>query len=249
MINFKRSPLLTIIILILCISASYANEQNPKDYDTEFSSQENIAQYLISLEETCANINSYYAIMTKRIRIKKTLLEKQTLAIYFKKPFSIKIVSQNPEKDLEVVYVEGQNSGKMIVKTEALLGSHVRLKLDPESKLAMKNELHSIKEASIGKVIDLIVTNIKKGLAERKLTLEYNGEEEKYNCTMYTFTGLFNADEDDGYFCKKAIIKVDMELRLPREIIIYDWNDDIREWYEYLEFRINVPISDSIFDI
>ncbi|HDS09624.1 MAG TPA: DUF1571 domain-containing protein [Firmicutes bacterium] len=242
--------LLTFFFLVIAITFISGNEiSGEEEGEPAFCSKEEIADYLFSMEEVFSEIDTYNTIMTKQIRLKNKVTEKETMEIYFKKPFSVKLISKNQDKDQVIVYIEGKNDGKMIVRLKTVIDSYVRLKVDPEGKLAMKNQLHSVKEASLGKTIDLIVKNLRRGLEENKLQLDYNGKENKYNTTLYSFTGFFNAAEEDGYFCKKAVIKVDSELKLPREIIIYDWEDNIREWYEYLEIRLNVTITDAVFDI
>lgn len=242
----KRINILTFLLLIfsiLLVSADDTDQNQKPDFD----SMEKCAQFLYSMQESYSKIDSYKSLTTKRIRIKKELREKEIIKVSFMKPYCIKIAQINSKKKMQVIYQEGANNGKMLVQLETLFGKLIHIKLDPECKLARKNQLRTIKEASLGYVIKLVNSNIRKGLRENKLSLKYLGSEEKYNSTLYVFEGQFSGCEQDGFFCKKATLKIDSELILPREIIIFDWNGNIREWYEYLTIEINPELTEQDF--
>lgn len=233
-----------LAIFFLCLALfSIIPAADPDSSD--FKDISSIRKYLTSMEDSFDTVNSYYAIMTRQIRINDELLDREQLIIYFKKPFKIKII--NVSNDSQVIFVEGENHEKMQVRLKTILGGHVKMRLDPDGKIAMKNELHSIRDAGMGRVIELINKNIKRGINENEIELEYLGREEKYDTTLLTFQGTFNADKDAGYFCKRAVIKVDEQTTLPREIKIYNWENELREWYEYLKLQLNVEIKDKEF--
>lgn len=232
--------LLTVILLLSFLVPVLGDDDSMNFEDTE-----SIVRYLKSMELAFKEVKSYKAIMFRQIRVEDELLEKERLLIFFKKPFSIKLI--NTSNQSKVIYVEGQHNDKMQVRLKTFLGNYIKMRLDPDGKLAMKDELHTIREAGLGRVIELINKNIEKGILEEEINLSFLGSEEKYKATLLSFQGIFNAPENSGYFCKKAIIKVDAETRLPREIKIYNWEGKLREWYEYVELRLNIKINDNEF--
>ncbi len=240
----KKINILTLLLLLFSILLVYGENQAQKP---DFDSLEKCAQFLYSMEESYSKVNSYKSLTTKRIRIKKELREKDIIEVYFMKPYSIRLNQLSSKKKMQIIYQRGANNGKMLVQMEILFGKLVRIKLDPECKLARKNQLRTIKEASIGYVIKLINSNIRKGVRENKLSLKYLGSEEKYDSTLYIFEGEFSESKKDGFFCKKATLKIDSKLILPRELIIFDWDGKIREWYEYLTIEINPGLTEQDF--
>ncbi|MCK4666571.1 DUF1571 domain-containing protein [Candidatus Dependentiae bacterium] len=242
----KRISIVTFLLLIFGILLVSAEDKD-KDQKPDFDSLEKCAQFLYSMEESYSKVKSYKSLTTKRIRITKELRKKEIIEVYFMKPYSIRLNQLSSKKKMQVIYQRGANNGKMLVQVETLFGKLVRIKLDPECKLARKNQLRTIKEASIGYVIKLINSNIRKGVRENKLSLEYLGSEEKFDSTLYIFEGKFSGSKDDGFFCKKATLKIDSKLILPREIIIFDWDGKIREWYEYLTIEINPGLTEQDF--
>ncbi len=240
----KKINILTLLLLLFSILLVSGEDQDQKP---DFDSLEKCAQFLFSMEESYSKVNSYKSLTTKRIRITKELREKETIEVYFMKPYSIRLNQLSSKKKMQVIYQRGANNGKMLIQMETLFGKIVHIKLDPECKLARKNQLRTIKEASIGYVIKLINSNIRKGVRENKLSLEYLGSEEKYDSTLYIFEGKFSGSKKDGFFCKKATLKIDSKLILPRELIIFDWDGKIREWYEYLTIEINPGLTEQDF--
>ena len=185
-INMKRINILTFLLLIFSILLVSADETD-QIKEPNFDSLEKCAQFLYSMQESYSKVNSYKSLTTKRIRIKKELREKEIVEVYFKKPYSIRLNQVSSKKKMQIIYERGSNNGKMLVQMETLFGKLVHIKLDPECKLARKNQLRTIKEASIGYVIKLLNSNIRKGIRENKLSLKYLGSEEKYDSTLYIF--------------------------------------------------------------
>ena len=55
-------------------------------------------------------------------------------------------------------------------------------------------------------------------------------------------------EESKGYYCYRCVIHYDKENGLPLKIEIYDWDNKLREEYQYTDLELNVGFKEKDFD-
>jgi hypothetical protein len=165
--------------------------------------------------------------------------------LYFLKPSSV--------KGREVIFVEGQNKGKMVAHESGLLGKVApAIWLKPDGPIAMRGQLYPITEIGIETLVDRL---IEKGERDRK-----RGE-----CTVDFFKGA----KINGRACTVLQVKhptprpwfdfhiarifMDDELNVPIRYAAYTWPKQaggkplLLEAYTYLDLKLNVQLTDADF--
>ena len=96
-----------------------------------------------------------------------------------------KLYLLNREKKLEILYVEGLNGGKAVVKPNVF--PYLTLKLNPMGSLMHKNQHYSIHELGfdfIGRTIELAISKEKENMAK---SISYLGMQTKNGCKCHLF--------------------------------------------------------------
>jgi len=139
--------------------------QVPKGEPKEPTGPSNVADSRKQLDAAVkiyAGVSDYEAKLVRRevVSGKAQPTEEMTYA-HRKEPFSIYMaITGEVGKGREMLYVKGQNAGKMVVITgkgdNALLGTGKRMELDPDSPLVAGKSRNRIYDAGIGKTLTTI---------------------------------------------------------------------------------------------
>jgi hypothetical protein len=223
-----------------------------------------------SLELIRTQIDDYTCRIVKRERIKGELLpmehmnakirNRKVVDGIVKSPLSVYLhfVSPDSVKGREVVWVEGQNNGKLRAHEGGLKGKLLpTVWLDPDGALAMNGNLHPIYEIGIE---NLVTKLIERGEREK-----LNGnpqdcevrfiEGAKINGRKCTVLEVGHPIQRPQYEFHKAQIFIDDELGIPLRYAAYYWPDKpgakelpVIEEYTYLDVKLNVGLTDADFD-
>lgn len=209
------------------------------------------------LEAMDKSVRDYTATLVKRERINGKLGEYKYMFVKIRhKPFSVYLYFLGPEKvrGREVIYVEGQNHGKLVAHEASGISALVpRVKLDPNSDLAMSGEKYPITKIGI--------RNLTKELVEV-------GEQDKRHgeCEVKFFKGA--KVQDRVCTCLQVVhpvprkhfrfhlarVYIDDEHQVPIRYESYLWPQEaggtppLEEEYTYMKLKFNVGLKDSDFD-
>ena len=201
------------------------------------------------MEESYEAIADYEAIFTKQARFDGKLSEEETIRFRFKKPFMVYMKwIEEPRNGQEVVYVEGKNDNRLRAHKGGLF-SFVVVSLDPEGSRAMKGSHHPITDVGIGKLIELIGSEVKRATERQELKWKSLGCEEVDGRNSHKIEAAFPKERNAGYYCHRAVVWIDCEYGLPVRVKIYDWNNHLYEKFGYRELRVNVGIPDERFEL
>ncbi|MDX1946384.1 MAG: DUF1571 domain-containing protein [Pirellulaceae bacterium] len=217
------------------------------------NSQRNVADYTATIikRERIKGVLGDYEYMFAKIRNRKMDGDKIVipLSVYLKflKPKSI--------EGREVVWVEGQNNGKLRAHEGGLSGRFLpSVWLEPTSTLAMRGQLHPITDIGIE---NLIVKLIDRGESERKhgeCTVEFikGAKLQGRLCTVLTVCHPVQRPHFEFY---KAQIFIDDEMQLPVRYSAHHWPTDpkdttgpVLEEYTYIDVKLNQGLKDADFD-
>tara|TARA_R110002111_G_scaffold262504_1_gene338863 strand:- start:20543 stop:21529 length:987 start_codon:yes stop_codon:yes gene_type:complete len=183
---------------------------------------------MLLLEKGCRYLETvpdYTATFSKQESVGGTLSDNQVITLKCRhKPFSVYMKWLVGDKGQELLYVDGQNEEKMLVKMGGLKGRLVpTLKLDPNGSLAMQESRYPITKAGIKALAETIIEYRQKDLNENLNTECVMLPNQKYDGKdCYCFIAHFaNAKESSTY--RKSVIYIDEKTCLPIFVRGFGW--------------------------
>ena len=203
---------------------------------------------LQGMEAAYAKVDNYTATFIKRELVNGELLPEETVSLKFKKPFKVYMKwVKEPHKNREAMYVRGMYDNK-VVGHEGGLISFVTLHMAPTGSTAMKGNRHPITDVGIGRLMEIVSTNVRRAVSAGELTLSSKGEEELYGRKVRRYDAELPREKDKGYYARRIRLWVDAGLGLPIRIEVYGWNEELLESYGYRDLKINPGLTDAEFD-
>jgi outer membrane lipoprotein-sorting protein len=205
-------------------------------------------QLLDEMERAYAGVDHYTATFLIQEFVDGKLQPKQLIALKFKKPFKVYLRwLEGPNEGRQAIYPAGADGNELWVRVPLLVGA-VTVSLDPHSSRARKGSRHPITDIGIGRLLEFIAANVRRGLERGELTIADGGPRTTFGRPAWRYILHFPDDPGRGYYCKTAVLDVDREHRLPIFADIYDWHDQLVERYGYLQLRLNPGLTDADFD-
>jgi hypothetical protein len=217
------------------------------------------------LKTSQESIDDYTCVLVKRERINGTLNPHEFMVAKIRNrkvadgqvvvPFSVYLQFVKPAevKGREVLYIEGQNNGKMYAHDTGLKGI-LSVWIRPDGPIAMNNNRYPLTEIGIE---NLIVRLIEKGERDRRnaepceVTFRENATINGRKCTLLQVTHPQRKPHLD--FCTAQVF-IDDELGIPIRYAAYDFpartGDPpmLIEEYTYLNLKVNVGLTNFDFD-
>jgi len=203
------------------------------------------------------NVHDYTATLIKQERIGNELPPEQICFVKIReKPFSVYMNFLAPPdvKGREVVYVEGQNDGKLIGHEgsglKALAGA---VPLAPTNPLAMLGQHYPITELGIANLTRRLIEIGEKDMAFGECQVWRNDDAKVGDRPCISIT-VVHPDRRPNFLFHIARIFVDKELMVPLHYEAFDWPekpDDpppLIEQYTYARLKLNPGLIDEDFD-
>ncbi|MFH1299473.1 MAG: DUF1571 domain-containing protein [Planctomycetota bacterium] len=222
---------------------------------------------MLLLEKGCRYLDSipdYTATFSKQEFVGGALSDNQVINLKCRhKPFSVYMKWVVGDKGQELLYVDGENEEKMLVKMGGLKGRLVpTLKLDPYGSLAMQESRYPITKAGIKALAETIIDYRKKDLDENLNTECVMLPNQKYDGKdCYCFIAHFaNAKESSTY--RKSVIYIDEKTCLPIFVRGFGWpqgdlassspeeldEQTLIESYSFTDINMKSELATSEFD-
>lgn len=205
-----------------------------------------------------ANVHDYSCTFWKRERIDGELQDYNCMAMQvMHDPFSVHMVFKKPKAGQEVLYVEGQNGGKMRARGHGWRATVAGvLTLDPTKGMAMDGNRHPITMAGVKNLTDELITiatnDMKYGECEVKTfpdaTLGKGADARP--AVMMEITHPVPRREFKFHVAR---IYLDKELKIPVRFEAYDWKKDAEgkpeliEFYMYTDVKLNNGFTTAHF--
>ncbi len=208
------------------------------------ASAQDPAEILNGMSGAYSKVDDYTAVFYKQERVKGTVLPEEKIQLKFKKPFKIYLHwLPGPHEGRESLYVRGENGGKVIGHEGGIIG-FITLHMEPTGNIAMKGNRHPITDAGIGRLIEILDKDLKRGRERGELKLKFLGEDEVYGRRAWH---IVKETPAEGYYAPKMEIWVDKELNLPIKIKIFGPGDEFLESYGYSDLKVNTGLKDEEF--
>jgi len=197
---------------------------------------------IYGMKDGYQTVEDYKAVFIRQETVDGKLTEPEEIALEFKRPFMVKMRwLKGPKKGRKLVFVEGENNGKILVSLEGLIGRFVQLlRLDPDGALARQGGHHTIRQAGLGNLVDSLIAVTRTADEGGYLKLNYLGEEVIGGRTAYIVERIIPKEK---YEAPRTLISIDKETHLPVKVLRFDAAGELLERYEYDQLEINQDIS------
>lgn len=221
-----------------------------------------------SLQHLIANVNNYTARLVKQEQDRSGTLQPES-EIFLKvqtrhqlgsngDPLKVYMRFDSPEnvQGREVIWVENQNDGKLLVREAGMLGGMMTVPLAPDNFLAMRGQRYPITEIGLTRLLEKL---IERGEADREdpnvqvmLDESYTFEGKPHWRLSLSRSKPSGRDNDFS----KAELVIDRERHVVVHFSSMGWPNserpdelpDVIESYTYHELKFNVGLSDIDFD-
>jgi hypothetical protein len=207
-----------------------------------------------SQETIDKSIRDYSCTFVKRERVDGELGEQQYILLkVMHQPFSVYMSFLKPFAGREVVYVAGQNNGKLIALDVGFKRLAGKMPLDPQGALAMKGQKRPITSVGIRNLTEklIILAEAELKFAECEVTTNTDTKVSGRKATMVQIVHP-TARQDFKY--NVARIFFDNELQIPIHYDAYLWpaqaggQPPLEESYTYQNLKINNNYTARDFD-
>jgi|SRR4051812_31697700 hypothetical protein len=205
-------------------------------------------------DEIDHNVRDYSCTLVKQERVEGDLGDKQFILLkVMHQPFSVYMSFLKPYAGREVVYVDGQNSGKLVVLEAGMKRMLGKMNLDPQGSLAMSGQKHPITDVGFRNLT-------------AKLTKMWEGEMKFAECNVTTNPDTHIANRSttmiqvihpvprQDFRFHAARLFLDNELKLPIHFDAYTWPEQeggeplLDESYTYTNLKLNNGYTAREFD-
>lgn len=210
-------------------------------------------QMVMESQVRLETIRDYSATFIKREQVQGKIVEQSMEIKVREAPFSVALKFNNPYRGRQVLYVEGKNDGKMLVKPEGFKAIVGTLSIDPAGPQALAENRHPITEAGISSLIRLALLQLKaetklEDLHEVQVTEDHSVAGLTCHCVEVKRTR-----KAPGVPFHLTRLYLSQETKLPVKIENYDWasgpgeNPALLEEYTFQDMKLNIGLNDQDF--
>jgi hypothetical protein len=207
-------------------------------------------------------MDGYSAIIQKQEVVNGVLLDEQTISIKCRnRPFSVYLLWLAGDVGREVIYIEGQNNGKMIAHDGGWKARIPAFHLPVDCMLAMRDARYPVTTAGLLGLVDIM-----RSVHEQDLVLsnvkscEIDEDQQFDGRTCAVFTTRYKSIQDSAVY-RKSITYVDRELNIPLHSRHFEWSageigeDEeecdkatLIECYSFTSLNMDCHFTDADFD-
>lgn len=191
-------------------------------------------------------VSDYTCILEKKVNKRGIVYYDPEIKVKFKKPAHYYFRwSKGKLKGREVIYAEGRNHNTIVAHSGGLF-RFVTLHLNPEGRMAMKRNHHSLRRSGMEKIFDILDESYSKYRSTGCGSIILKGESRIDNRTVLVIQGEFPERMD--FYAAKIIMYMDKEHMLPIKVSVYDRSGKLYEEYSFHDLKINVGLDEHDFD-
>lgn len=178
------------------------------------------------------------------------------------RPFSIYLKWHSVHKGREVLYVDGENEGNMLVHQGGWKGRLVpAIKLDPCGPVALNQARHPITDLGLKRLAERLLDRHVCDLERTHgVTAKKSDDAALDDRPCHRFVIEYENPEVSDYY-RKAVVLIDRSLSVPVCAYVYTWPDEedrkqpekldeltLVEFYSYTGVRLQQSLADAEFD-
>ncbi len=205
------------------------------------------------IQTALKKIKDYTATFYKDELVGKNRITQQMTMKMRETPLSVYLRFQKDVDGREVLFVEGKNDGKALIKgsgLEALVGT---LKLAPDNKRVMEENRYPLNMIGLTNMMNKLVKQWETDLDSTDITVKMfpNAKVATVECKVFESTRAKKSVEGQFHITR---LYVDKATSLPVRVEQLDFpakagdQPAILEQYTYLDLKTNVGLTDADFD-
>jgi uncharacterized protein DUF1571 len=200
-------------------------------------------------DKSYAEVHDYTMIMVGRERIGGVLRPEERILLKFQRPFKVYLKwLEGPSRGREGLYVSGAHQGKFLIYEPRGIRRLFTAALDPTEKRVMENSLHPVTDVGIGRLLEIVGANARRGAKNGVLQVTDRGVEELAGRRVRTLEAMLPREPKLAYYCYRVILSFDEENHLPIRVVVYDWDDQMVEEHTHTGLRVNPGFTGRDFD-
>lgn len=202
--------------------------------------------------DAAAEVNDYSAILSKRELIGRKLVDQQMRIKFRQEPFSVYLYFDKPSPGREVLYVDGQNAGKLQVHEGGFASLAGTFSFLPTDQKVMAENRYPITEIGLHRMLDIVIEQWKRELEEDDVEVRYypNARIREQPCRVIETNHRRQTKESKFYLTR---LYIDKETTLPVRVEQYGWpatkggDPPLIEMYMYQKIRPNAGLTELDF--
>ena len=215
-------------------------------------------------EQKLKKVLSYTTTFSKQERLNGCLGDSQVMNMKVRhKPFSVYMKWLVGDKGRELLYVDGENDGKMLARVGGIRGRLLpALKLDPNGSLAMKESRYPITKAGILELVNELLGYRKRDLENHdQVVCTYIDNQLVNKTPCYGFVVEYKTKTYSELY-RKSMVMIDQKSGLPIFVKNFTWPHEednyktaqeedeatIIEQYVFTDIKMNPQLADADFD-
>lgn len=227
---------LTVLVSVTLILTADTTMASPRGVDALLNDTIKRFQY----------VSDYTCILEKKVNKNGKIYYDPKIYVKYKKPAKYYFKWEEGRfKGQEVIYAEGENNSQIVAHSGGLFG-FITLYLDPEGRIAMRKNHHSLRKSGMEKIFNILEDSYylhkKTGFGK----IEMKGESRIDGRTTLIVQGDF--PDKKGFYAGGIIIYLDKELMIPLKVTVYDWSGELFEEYTFHGLNLNVGWNEKDFD-
>ena len=215
----------------------------------ELSNQE-VQRLVNDMVQAYEQVNDYTTILFRRGTHQEKLSPMETILFKFRKPFSVYMKwIEEPQKDRELIYVQGWNQGLCRISTGSF--PDITLNLDPEGS-HVRNESfgHTLFDAGIGFLVETLAKNYQRSVQNPRdgCKVMNLGVRQVHGEKARCLEAIYPGDAQGKYYAPRVMVCLSLGSKLPVQAKAYNRFGDLTEELGFKNTRINVGLTDRDFD-
>ncbi len=204
----------------------------------------------------------YTAVFSKQELVGDQLLELQDISLKCRHaPFSVYLRWLSGDVDRELLYVDGQNDGEMIVHGGGWKARLPALSISPDSSLAMQESRYPVTKAGILGTLDIMLEIHAEDVAKDRLARSEQLADEEFDGRQCAAFLLEYRDATLSPTYRKSITLIDKEWNVPLYTRNFGWpnvgetatGDELDEatlieFYTFTEVEFRQQLATADFD-
>jgi hypothetical protein len=207
-----------------------------------------------SLEEMDRNLRDYSCTFIKQERIDGELGEAQHIFMKVRhEPFSVYMSFLKPFTGREVLWVDGQNNGDMVVREAGFKRMLGKMNLDPKGAVAMRGQKYPITRVGIRNLTAELLRQFESDVRYEECVVSHKADV-KIGSRVTTMVQVTHPVARQNFRAHVARLFFDNELRIPIHYDAYGWPQQpgaqppLDERFTYSNLKINNGYTARDFD-
>lgn len=202
-----------------------------------------VAALIAGMEDAYAALRDYTARFSKREVVAGRRRPLEEALLKFQRPGRIYLRwTSGPAKGREILFVPGRDGDLALVHEPGLISGRFTILMPPDHGRVLAESRHPITDVGLGRLVELIALNARRGLAAGEVQLVDRGRDGDGRRIELSFP----PGRAGVYYCRRLVAT--LRGGLPVVAAIHDFDERLVAEYAYEDVRPNPGLGEADFD-